>query len=87
MGILLLDDIRPMMFDQEMYETTKVFKLIREAHFYYWCEKDNMEEIMQKCKESGAWNLHIVKGNTYFGFISKSRLLSYYRRKLIEVSQ
>lgn len=86
-GILLLDDIRPMMFDQEMYETTKVFKLMHRPTFIIEYEKDNMEEIMQKFKESGAWNLPVVKGNTYFGFISKSRLLSYYRRKLIEVSQ
>jgi CIC family chloride channel protein len=49
-------------------------------------EKDNMQKIMEKFKQTTAWNLPVVKDGKYMGFISKSRLLSSYRRKLIEVT-
>jgi len=51
---------------------------------YY--EKDSAEEILNKFKRTGAWNLVVVKNDKYFGFISKSRLLTAYRRKLIQVT-
>jgi CIC family chloride channel protein len=47
---------------------------------------DSVSQIMQKFKESGAWNLPVIKGNTYVGFISKSKLLTAYRNKLLEVT-
>jgi CIC family chloride channel protein len=51
---------------------------------YY--EKDSAENILNKFKRSGAWNLVVIKKGKYFGFISKSRLLTAYRRKLIQVT-
>ena len=49
-------------------------------------EKDSMEDIMEKFKQTGAWNLPVVKKGEYHGFISKSKLLTAYRRQLIEVT-
>ena len=43
--------------------------------------------LMKKFKYSSAWNLPVIKGGEYFGFISKSKLLTVYRRKLVEVTQ
>ena len=51
---------------------------------YY--ETDNAQVIIDKFKTSGAWNLPVVKKGKYLGYISKSRLLSAYRRKLIHVT-
>ena len=45
-----------------------------------------MEKIMTKFKGSGAWNLPVIKDKNYIGFISKSKLLTAYRNKLIEVT-
>jgi CIC family chloride channel protein len=47
---------------------------------------DSMETIMEKFKESGAWNLPVIKNQKYLGFISKSKLLTAYRNKLIELT-
>jgi CIC family chloride channel protein len=47
---------------------------------------DSVEQVMQKFKESEAWNLPVVKNEKYVGFISKSKLLTAYRNKLIEVT-
>ncbi|CAM1365827.1 Chloride channel protein, CIC family [Tenacibaculum sediminilitoris] len=85
LGIVLLDDIRPMMFNQELYETITVedFMKIAPAIIFY---DDSTEKVMQRFKESSAWNLPVVKNGVYVGFISKSKLLSAYRNKLIEVT-
>lgn len=85
LGIVLLDDVRPIMFDQKLYDTTKVSEFMKSAPdiiFY----KDTMETIMEKFKGSGAWNLPVIKDKKYIGFISKSKLLTAYRNKLIEVT-
>ena len=47
---------------------------------------DSIETVMTKFNESGAWNLPVVDAGLYVGFISKSKLLTAYRRKLIEVT-
>ena len=84
-GIVLLDDIRPMMFNQELYDTTTVKDIMKIAPAIIFYD-DGTEKVMQKFKESGAWNLPVVKNGVYVGFISKSKLLSVYRNKLIEVT-
>lgn len=86
LGILLLDDIRNIMFDQNMYDKVRVEELMHSAPDIIFHEKDSMEDIMEKFKQTGAWNLPVVKKGEYHGFISKSKLLTAYRRQLIEVT-
>ena len=85
LGIVLLDDIRSIMFDQKQYETTFVSDFMKSAPEIIFYD-DSVEKIMQKFKDSGAWNLPVVKNEKYIGFISKSKLLTAYRNKLIEVT-
>lgn len=86
LGVVLLDDIRGIMFDQTLYETVTVQELMQNSKGLIDYEKNSMKEIMKKFQDSGAWNLPVVKNGIYMGFISKSRLLTAYRRKLIEVT-
>ena len=85
LGIVLLDDIRPVMFDQKMYETANVSDFMKSAPEIIFYD-DSIEKVMRKFKESGAWNLPVIKEGIYVGFISKSKLLTAYRNKLIEVT-
>jgi CIC family chloride channel protein len=85
LGIVLLDDIRPMMFDQTQYNKTYVSDFMKLAPAIIFHD-DSVEDVMNKFKESGAWNLPVVEDEKYVGFISKSKLLSVYRNKLIEVT-
>lgn len=87
LGIILLDDIRELMFDTKLYATTKVETFTHKApdHIYYG--KDNMQTVMQKFQDSGAWNLPVVKDGVYKGFVSKSKLLTAYRRELIKFTK
>ncbi|TKD67290.1 chloride channel protein [Flavobacterium sp. ASW18X] len=83
-GIVLLDDIREIMFNNELYHCTFVKDMMHAPPEYIFQDKDNMKVVMQKFQESGAWNLPVVKDGTYIGFVSKSKLLTAYRRKLIK---
>ncbi|MCH2195886.1 chloride channel protein [Kordia sp.] len=82
-GIILLDDIREFMFDTSLYDTLFVDDIMHHAPDYIIYEKDNMKTVMKKFQDSSAWNLPVLKDEKYYGFVSKSKLLTAYRRKLI----
>tara|TARA_R110000764_G_scaffold1503_2_gene6553 strand:- start:89438 stop:91138 length:1701 start_codon:yes stop_codon:yes gene_type:complete len=86
-GIIVLDDIRPMMFDTELYNTVFVESLMHAPPEVIFYETDNMKQVMKKFQDSGAWNLPVIRNGKYEGFISKSKMLTAYRRKLINYSQ
>ncbi len=86
-GVVLLDDIREFMFDTSRYGTTHVRDIMHAAPEYIFYETDSMKQVMQKFQDSGAWNLPVIKDGKYFGFVSKSKLLTAYRRKLINYSR
>lgn len=82
-GIVSLDDIREFMFDTTLYESTTVETFMHAAPEHIFYEKDSMQQVMRKFQDSGAWNLPVIKDGKYLGFVSKSKLLTAYRRKLI----
>ena len=86
LGIINLDDIRRVMFDQSLYTKFTVSDLMHQPmgsiKLY-----DPMDKVMAKFKETGAWNLAVTCQGEYIGFISKSKLFSNYRRKLVEFSE
>jgi len=82
-GIILLDDIRTVMFDQSLYGSTTVETFMHRPPEFIVYEKDNMQKVMQKFQDSGAWNLPVIKNEKYYGFVSKSKLLTAYRKELI----
>jgi len=86
LGVVLLDDIRTIMFESDMYETVFVSEIMRNAPTVINFEEDTVEHIMRKFQDTNAWNLPVVERNKYVGFISKSKLLTVYRKKLIEVT-
>lgn len=86
-GIILLDDIRPIMFDQSLYSEVYARDVMQVPPDTIDIRKDKMTEIMKKFQDSNAWNLPVVDDGIYVGFISKSKLLTMYRRKLINITQ
>lgn len=83
LGVIRLDDIRHLMFDSKLYDTVDASSLMHADADIIFYEQDTMKTIMDKFKSSGAWNLPVIKKGKYFGYISKSRLLTAYRQKLI----
>ncbi|WP_029035744.1 chloride channel protein [Salinimicrobium terrae] len=85
-GIILLDDLRPIMFQQNLYDEVKVGEIMQVAPEIIYLDRDRMSDVMNKFQQSTAWNLPVVKEDKYVGFVSKSKLLTAYRQKLIEVT-
>ncbi|TXB64581.1 chloride channel protein [Vicingus serpentipes] len=85
-GIITLDDIREIMFKPEMYNSTSVKSLMIIPQTYVHLS-DNMDVVMQKFSKSKAWNLPVIDGNKYVGFVSKSKLFNAYRKLLVEFSE
>lgn len=87
MGVVLLDDLRSVMFNQEMYDQLYVRDLMNAPPSYIF-QNETMESVIRKFDETGAWNLPVIDaGGTYVGFISKSKLFSAYRRLLVQFSE
>ena len=82
-GIIFLDDIRTVMFDTSLHETTSVETFMHNPAEHIHFEMDSVKDVMKKFQDTGAWNLPVIKNNKYYGIVSKSKLLTAYRRELI----
>lgn len=80
-GVVLLDDIRNIMFRPDLYHKMHVQKFMSmppariDVH-------DPMDLVMKKFDETNAWNLPVVDNGKYVGFVSKSKIFNSYRRVL-----
>jgi CIC family chloride channel protein len=82
-GVVLLDDIREFMFDIKMYDKIGVDSFMQAPPELIFYGTDTMQQVMQKFQASRAWNLPVIKDGRYLGFVSKSKLLTAYRTKLV----
>ncbi len=87
LGVVRLDDIRHIMFNQKLYDEVIVASLMHADVGVINYEEDRMKDIMHKFKSTGAWNLPVIKNGKYYGYISKSKLLTAYRTQLIKFTQ
>lgn len=85
LGVVLLDDIRKIMFHQELYETTYVRDFMT-APSAVVDITDQMDVVMKKFETSKAWNLPVIENGKYVGFVSKSKIFSSYRNMLLHFS-
>lgn len=87
LGVVLLDDIRNIMFRQELYHRFTVNKLMTSvpARLY---DTDSMEQVMRTFDDTKAWNLPVVnEEGKYLGFVSKSKIFNSYRQVLVHFSE
>jgi chloride channel protein, CIC family len=85
-GVVSLDDVREIMFQHELYETTTM-KDVMTIPPSYIDIRESIDTVMETFRTTGAWNLPVMDNGYYVGFISKSRIYSTYRDLLIEFSQ
>lgn len=84
-GMIVLDDIREIMFDPPSYKKVMVKDLMFLPPTYI-SPDDNMELVMDKFQQTNAWNLPVIDDGKYVGFVSKSKMFSVYRRLLVDIS-
>ncbi|MGF1566136.1 MAG: chloride channel protein [Flavobacteriales bacterium] len=86
MGIITLDDLRPIMFNTELYDEINAGSIMTLPPEIIRLT-DRMDAVVKKFDESGAWNLPVVDDDArYVGMVSKSRLFTAYRKVLVDVS-
>ena len=84
MGIVLIDNIRNIMFRPELYNRFKVTRFMSSPPGTIVVGM-TMDSIMNLFDETKAWNLPVVDENgVYLGFISKSSILDVYRGVLTD---
>jgi len=85
-GVVLLDDVREIMFNTELYDTTLI-KDVMTMPPSYIDKSENMSTVMETFRTTGAWNLPVLENGYYAGFISKARIYSTYRELLVQFSE
>jgi CIC family chloride channel protein len=86
LGIVLLDDIRNIMFRTELYFRFKVQKLMISPPAKIRID-DPMEAVMRTFDDTNAWNLPVIDAEGhYIGFVSKSKIFNSYRKVLVHFS-
>ena len=84
LGIVLIDNIRNIMFRPELYTRFKISRVMTSPPAVIVVGM-TMESIMKQFDETKAWNLPVVNENdVYLGFISKSNILDVYRGVLVD---
>ncbi|MBR9997807.1 MAG: chloride channel protein [Cyclobacteriaceae bacterium] len=81
MGIITLDDIREIMFDEDAREKIEIRNLMHSPPDKVDI-KESMQSVMRKFEKTGAWNLPVIEDGKYKGFLSKSTIFNAYRNNL-----
>lgn len=85
-GILLLDEVRNIMFQPRLYKRFTVKDLMSYPQAVIrddW----SMEKVMKTFEDTGAWNLPVVdQSRHYKGMVSKSQIFNSYRHVLVHFS-
>ena len=87
LGVVILDEIRNIMFRPDLYKKIYVSKFMSTApakiHYHA-----TMDVVMKTFDTTGAWNLPVVDDEgRYRGFVSKSKIFNSYRRVLRHYSE
>lgn len=86
-GVVLLDEIRNIMFRPDLYRRMYVDKFMSIPPGRVVIGQ-SMEQVMKTFDDTGAWNLPVVEPDgTYVGFVSKSKIFNSYRRVLRHYSE
>lgn len=81
-GVVILDEIRNIMFRPDLYKKIYVSKFMSTAPARINIHS-GMDEVMKTFDKTGAWNLPVVDDDgKYCGFVSKSKIFNSYRRVL-----
>lgn len=84
-GMIKMNDIRNIMFEQDLYEKISVRDLMYMPEFFI-SPNDPMEAIVEKFKTCKRYNLAVIDDGKYIGFISRARVFSVYRDTMADLS-
>jgi CIC family chloride channel protein len=80
-GVVLLDDIRNIMFRTDLYRKMHVSRFMSAVPDSIEIDQP-MDRVMEIFDRTNAWNLPVVENGKYVGFVSKSKIFNSYRKVL-----
>jgi len=85
-GVIALSDMRKQLGDVSNYDTVKARDLMQPPSVTVEIDAP-ASEVLDKFDDSKLWSLPVVRKGRFKGFISKSRLLTQYRKELTRVNR
>ncbi|MBT3242069.1 MAG: chloride channel protein [Bacteroidetes bacterium] len=85
-GMVILENIREVMFITDKYETSYVRNLMVKPQLTIY-PGESMDSVVQKFHRSGKFNIPVLKEGKYIGFVSRARVFSSYRQMLRQWSE
>lgn len=83
-GHVLFDSIRKIIFDPSQYDT--LIEDIMLLPDYLVTTEDSAQEVVEKFERSGNYNIAVVDGRKYLGYISRALMFTTYQATLKEIS-
>lgn len=85
LGVVFINDIRHIMFNHELYDSTYVRNLMYMPEPLVSID-ESMEDVAQKFSECAHYNLPVLDKGKYIGFVSRANVFSAYRSLIKEYS-
>jgi CIC family chloride channel protein len=84
-GLVYLDEVKEYMLKKELYPDLKMKDIVHKDIITIDLIED-MDEAMAIFENQKLWNIPVLDGTKYIGFISRSNIFSHYRRTLKNTS-
>lgn len=84
-GVIQLDNVKELLFRPELHENLTIGDIVT-GDVLSIEAGENMEVVMTKLENSNLWNIPVTHKGKYIGFVSRSNVLSFYRRILKKTS-
>jgi len=84
-GIIQLDSVKELLFRPELHDGLTIGELVTRDILSIEAG-ENMDVVMTKLESSDFWNIPVTRNGKYIGFVSRSNVLSFYRRILKKTS-
>jgi CIC family chloride channel protein len=85
-GFIRLDDVRHIIFNQDLYDTVSVAELMT-MPVAFVDPGESMETVARKFTDYDKYNLPVISGGKYIGFISRANVFATYRKMVRDFSE
>lgn len=87
LGILLIDDVRKLLFKPEYYDVYGVKDFVRYSKYFIVDISDPLEEVVSKFKGADRYTIAVVDQGKYVGFMSRANVFAEYRKYVSSFSE
>ncbi len=87
LGIVVIDDFRPLLFKPEYYDVYGVKDFIRYSEHFIVDISDPLEEMVSKFRGADRYTLVVVDKGKFVGFMSRANVYAEYRKYVSEFSE